>query len=64
VTISAHDTWEREKAAQLLEEHKDLRGAGVPGGAEAVQDWNIRAQTLLTFAAMHRIGEPNKGGQT
>lgn len=43
------DELEKRQAEQLLREHAALRG---PRDLEA---WNIKARTLLVFAAMKRI---------
>lgn len=38
---------EKQKAAELLEELAEIKGPGT-----ALENWNIRAQTLLVFIVM------------
>lgn len=42
------DNWEKRQVRKLLDEIDNMKG---PGELEA---WNIKAQTLLVFAAMRR----------
>ncbi len=53
------EQWEKTKARDLIEELDRASGSKTPGPAE-LQDWNIRAQTLLTFAACRRLCSENQ----
>lgn len=47
--------WERDTARKLLGELDGMVGSKTPTVRE-FQDWNMRAQTFLVFAACRRIG--------